>query len=170
MTLTWLGHSCFLVQSQGYQIVLDPYAPDSVPGYLPVCAEADQVLCSHEHRDHHGVEQVTLRQGGTSPFTIETISTWHDDQQGALLVIVPGGDGLNGKGGSAALTQGDLLHAVVVPVLVAAQHLVGLGADGQIARYAVGSIGVQNNLVSLGLHQEAGVAQPCECHIEIPPN
>lgn len=84
MTLTWLGHSCFLVQSQGYQIVLDPYAPDSVPGYLPVCAEADQVLCSHEHRDHHGVEQVTLRQGGTSPFTIETISTWHDDQQGAL--------------------------------------------------------------------------------------
>lgn len=84
MTLTWLGHSCFLVESQGYQIVLDPYAPDSVPGYQPVSAQADQVLCSHEHRDHHGIEQVTLRQGGVSPFTIETISTWHDDQQGAL--------------------------------------------------------------------------------------
>ena len=85
MKLTWLGHSCFLVESQGYRIVFDPYEPDSVPGYLPISVEADQVLCSHEHRDHHGVNQVTLRQGAAaSPFTIRTISTWHDDQQGAL--------------------------------------------------------------------------------------
>lgn len=84
MTLTYLGHSCFLVESQGYQILFDPYEPDSVPGYRPISAQANQVLCSHEHRDHHGVDQVTLRQGGVSPFTVETISTWHDDQQGAL--------------------------------------------------------------------------------------
>lgn len=85
MKLTWLGHSCFLVESQGYRIVFDPYEPDSVPGYLPISVEADQVLCSHEHRDHHGVNQVTLRQSAAaSPFTIRTISTWHDDQQGAL--------------------------------------------------------------------------------------
>ena len=84
MTLTWLGHSCFLVESQGFRLILDPYEPDSVPGYQPISAQADQVLCSHEHRDHHGVDQVTLRQGGASPFTVETISTWHDDQQGAL--------------------------------------------------------------------------------------
>lgn len=84
MTLTYLGHSCFLVESQGYGIVLDPYEPGSVPGYAPVQAQADQVLCSHEHRDHHGVDQVTLRQGAASPFQITTISTWHDDQQGAL--------------------------------------------------------------------------------------
>ncbi len=84
MTLTYLGHSCFLVESHGYQILFDPYEPDSVPGYRPISVQADQVLCSHEHRDHHGVDQVTLRQGGVSPFTVETISTWHDDQQGAL--------------------------------------------------------------------------------------
>lgn len=84
MTLTWLGHSCFLVESQGFRLILDPYEPGSVPGYQPISAQADQVLCSHEHRDHHGVDQVTLRQGGVSPFTVETISTWHDDQQGAL--------------------------------------------------------------------------------------
>lgn len=84
MTLTWLGHSCFLAESQGFRLILDPYEPGSVPGYQPISAQADQVLCSHEHRDHHGVDQVTLRQGGVSPFTVETISTWHDDQQGAL--------------------------------------------------------------------------------------
>lgn len=84
MTLTWLGHSCFLAESQGFRLILDPYEPGSVPGYQPISAQADQVLCSHEHRDHHGVDQVTLRQGEVSPFTVETISTWHDDQQGAL--------------------------------------------------------------------------------------
>lgn len=84
MKLTWLGHSCFKVESEGYSIILDPYAEGSVPGYRPVRETADRVLCSHGHKDHGAVECVTLRQGGTSPFTVETIETWHDDQQGAL--------------------------------------------------------------------------------------
>ncbi len=42
------------------------------------------MLCSHEHRDHNGKEAVTLRQGMNSPFTVRTIDTWHDDQQGTL--------------------------------------------------------------------------------------
>lgn len=84
MKITYLGHSCFRVESQGWTIVLDPYGVDSVPGYRPVQEEADQVLCSHGHRDHGAVEQVALRQGGASPFTVEALDTWHDDQQGAL--------------------------------------------------------------------------------------
>ena len=31
ITITWHGHSCFSVSADGYSIVLDPYAPDSVP-------------------------------------------------------------------------------------------------------------------------------------------
>lgn len=84
MKITYLGHSCFKLESQGYSIVLDPYQDGKVPGYQPVRETADQVLCSHGHGDHCGVENVALRQGGTSPFTVETIETWHDDQQGAL--------------------------------------------------------------------------------------
>lgn len=84
MNITWLGHSCFKIESKGFSIVLDPYQDDKVPGYRPVRETADQVLCSHGHGDHCGVENVTLRQGGTSPFTVETIDTWHDSQQGAL--------------------------------------------------------------------------------------
>lgn len=61
MKLTWLGHSCFIIESQGYRIVLDPYQDGSVPGLAPVRVEADQVLCSHGHGDHCGTECVTLR-------------------------------------------------------------------------------------------------------------
>ena len=47
MKITWLGHSCFKVETKGYVIVLDPYEDGSVPGCLPVREEADEVLCSH---------------------------------------------------------------------------------------------------------------------------
>ena len=83
MKITWLGHSCFAVESQGYRIVLDPYKDGSVPGLAPVRGEADQVLCSHGHDDHCGTECVSLRQGGASPFTVEAIDSWHDDKNGA---------------------------------------------------------------------------------------
>lgn len=83
MNITWLGHSCFAVESQGYRIVLDPYQDGSVPGLAPVRIEADQVLCSHGHSDHCGTEGVSLRRGAPSPFTVETIDTWHDDKNGA---------------------------------------------------------------------------------------
>lgn len=84
MKITWLGHSCFKLESQGYQIILDPYQDGSVPGYRPLRESADQVLCSHGHRDHCAAECVTLRRGAPSPFRIETIAAWHDDQGGAL--------------------------------------------------------------------------------------
>ena len=84
MTITYLGHSCFKVESRGYVVVLDPYEEGSVPGYGPVREEADAVLCSHGHRDHGAVGCVALRQGEVSPFAVETIHTWHDDRQGVL--------------------------------------------------------------------------------------
>ena len=83
MNITWLGHSCFIVESQGYKIVLDPYQDGSVPGLAPLREEANQVLCSHGHSDHCGTECVSLCQGAPSPFMVETIDTWHDDKNGA---------------------------------------------------------------------------------------
>lgn len=83
MKITWLGHSCFIVESQGYKVVLDPYQDGSVPGLAPLREEADQVLCSHSHSDHCGTECVSLRQDALTPFAMETINTWHDDKNGA---------------------------------------------------------------------------------------
>lgn len=81
--LTWLGHSCFIVEKDGFELLFDPYSDGSVPGYDPLRAEADMVLCSHGHKDHNGVEIVTLKEGGENPFQITEISTYHDDTKGS---------------------------------------------------------------------------------------
>ena len=82
MKLTWLGHSCFKVESKGYCIVIDPYADGYVEGFPPLRAEADLVLCTHEHGDHNARSVVTLREGKASPFQITEIASFHDDVQG----------------------------------------------------------------------------------------
>lgn len=85
MKLCYLGHSCFKVESKGYEIVLDPYGAGSVPGLGDLDVEADMCLCSHGHGDHHGTEGVKLREGSErNPFQIEKVESWHDDQKGEL--------------------------------------------------------------------------------------
>lgn len=82
MKITWIGHSCFKVEHKGAAIVVDPYAPGSVPGLGPVEETAQAVLCSHGHGDHGYKEAVTIIPGDMT-MEIETIDSWHDDVQGA---------------------------------------------------------------------------------------
>lgn len=82
--IAWWGHSCYQIESGGYSVVLDPYEDGYVPGCVPVRAEADEVLCSHEHEDHGARQVVKLRNGGVSPFKVDVVHTYHDDRQGAL--------------------------------------------------------------------------------------
>ena len=82
MKLTWLGHSCFVIEEDGYRLLTDPY--HEVDGYPDLHAEAHEILCSHDHFDHNFKEAVTLLPKRESPFTIRTVATFHDDQQGAL--------------------------------------------------------------------------------------
>ena len=56
MKLTWLGHACFLLEEDGYRIVLDPYT--GVAGYPPLHIQAHAVFCSHGHFDHHATDCV----------------------------------------------------------------------------------------------------------------
>lgn len=85
ISLTWHGHSCFTIACGGYSIVVDPYAPGSVPGLPALSLAADQVLCSHSHSDHNAVDRVALRTDGPeNPFHITSIDTFHDDAGGSL--------------------------------------------------------------------------------------
>lgn len=83
MKVTWLGHSCFKVESGGYAILLDPYADGYVQGLGPLRVAANEVLCSHGHGDHNAVDVVDVRPKSPSPFTVTVLDTYHDDARGA---------------------------------------------------------------------------------------
>ena len=82
MTITWLGHSCFILESNGFRVLLDPY--HEVQGLPDIAVEADAVYCSHDHFDHGWTENVRLTTGKENPFTVKEIPTFHDDQGGSL--------------------------------------------------------------------------------------
>lgn len=82
MRISWLGHACFMVEHEGYRVVLDPFC--DVPGCRDTSVEAEKVLCSHGHYDHHYTDGVTLHGGKESPFTVETVATCHDEKGGTL--------------------------------------------------------------------------------------
>lgn len=84
MKITWIGHSCFKIEKNGYALVIDPYKDGSVPGLLPMRERANMVLCSHEHGDHNFRDGVEIIQDSENPFKITEIHTYHDDVQGTL--------------------------------------------------------------------------------------
>ena len=83
MKLIWNGHACFTVETAQGTLVFDPYANGYVPGLADLALTADLVLCSHGHNDHNAAGIVRLT-GNTPDFTVESLSTFHDPEQGAL--------------------------------------------------------------------------------------
>ena len=83
MKLTWMGHSCFLLESGDGSCVFDPYAPGSVPGLSLPELEADMCLCSHGHADHGCAGAVRL-SGKKCALGVEAADTFHDGMRGAL--------------------------------------------------------------------------------------
>ena len=115
MKLTWLGHSCFLLEQDGYRIVTDPYT--GVEGYPPLSVSAHAVCCSHHHFDHDAVDAVTMLPPVESPFTVREVETCHDEQGGALR----GGNTVRvfTAGGVSVAHLGDLGHQLSAEQLTA---------------------------------------------------
>ena len=83
MKLTYYGHSCFILDVEGYKIALDPY--HDVPGYGPLSIEANEVLPSHDHFDHGFVEAVKLDpKARPEGLKVTEIHSFHDPEGGKL--------------------------------------------------------------------------------------
>ena len=82
MKITWLGHSCFKIESDGYSIVIDPYEDDSVPGLGPVREKANKVLCTHGHSDHNAEHNVEVLPAAEPKISVIDFETYHDDAEG----------------------------------------------------------------------------------------
>ena len=84
MKITWLGHSCFRIESKGYSIITDPYEDGYVPGLMPPSETADYCFCSHDHGDHNAADLITIRKNASSnPFSFKFIDSFHDHHEGA---------------------------------------------------------------------------------------
>ena len=108
MTITWLGHACFLLESGGYRVILDPCK--GVPGVKNTAGEANAVYCSHTHFDHCYTDEIRIVEGATSPFTVRKIASFHDDARGAKR----GANTIRALGaeGVTVVHLGDLGHAL----------------------------------------------------------
>lgn len=115
MKLTWLGHACFLLETEGYRIVTDPYT--DVEGYPPLAVSAHAVYESHDHFDHNAVDRVTLLPERPCPFTVREVRTCHDDQGGVLRG--PNTVRVFTAGGVSVAHLGDLGHQLTAEQLAA---------------------------------------------------
>lgn len=81
--LIYLGHSSFLIISNNYSLVVDPYQNGSVPNLrFPKIEEVDKVICSHEHSDHNAREMVKIK-ASQKEVKVTSIRVPHDRENGA---------------------------------------------------------------------------------------
>ena len=80
--IIYLGHASFLLQSNDYSVVLDPYLDESVPGLqFPRGLVVDKVFCSHRHFDHCGVDLVGIKENSQDVPVIKAVVP-HDHEGG----------------------------------------------------------------------------------------
>ena len=88
MKIRWLGHACFLIDSNEVRLLTDPY-DESVP-YTFLETPVDIVTVSHGHFDHNAVHRVPGEHAmieATGTFNvrgvpIRGIASFHDDREG----------------------------------------------------------------------------------------
>ena len=56
MKITYIEHSCFMIETKGKVIVIDPYMknPENIINKFPQLLNADFIILSHGHEDHTG--------------------------------------------------------------------------------------------------------------------
>ena len=82
MKITYLGHSCFLIEGEQMSVVTDPFKDI---GYDVERVKADYCTISHSHFDHNNFEGVNAKTIITKSHPeFLAIDTYHDERLGAL--------------------------------------------------------------------------------------
>ncbi len=115
ISISWLGHSVWLLESKDHRILIDPFLTDNPKASKkPAEVEADTILISHGHFDHvQDAAEIANRCRATLVANYE-IATWFAKQHGVEQTI-----GMN-IGGTAKLPFGKVfmtpaLHSSQLP-------------------------------------------------------
>jgi L-ascorbate metabolism protein UlaG (beta-lactamase superfamily) len=91
MRIKWLGHACFVIESnQGIKVLTDPYKVEKNIKYTTIDEEADIILVSHDHWDHNNTsvvkgDPVIINKSGKKKIkgiSITGVSSYHDNSMG----------------------------------------------------------------------------------------
>lgn len=127
VTLTWLGHATWLIESpQGKRILVDPWLEGN-----PACpaeykgdklGELDLIICTHGHGDHVGDLIPVAKRTGATVVGIYDLTTWAQSK-GVENAI--GGN----KGGTIQVEglKVTLVHAVHSSSMMEDQHNIDMG-------------------------------------------
>lgn len=94
MEITYIGHSCFKIKGKDVSIIIDPYDPKI--GYKLPKLEADVLLTTHDHFDHHNVN-------GVSGYKLLIEGPGEYEVNGAFIYGIPAAH--DEKGGAERGTQ-----------------------------------------------------------------
>lgn len=85
VNITYYGHACFMLESSGYRVVIDPYKDGMVAGMPDLHLRANAVYGSHGHADHNWFAAVELQELDQKiPYKLTELTTPHDPEGGAL--------------------------------------------------------------------------------------
>ena len=139
MRVTYFGHSCFLVETAGARLVLDPYFTGN-----PVCSakvadiKCDYVLVSHGHEDHSCDALELARQCGAVIIANFEIAEYFSAKGVQTHGMNPGG-GFNFPFGRVKLTLAhhtSSFEAGLNPLYMGAPCGLLIQADGRTVYHA----------------------------------
>ena len=75
--LTWYGHACFLIETDGTRLLTDPFfTGNSLAPVRADAVEADYILISHGHGDHVGDAVAIAKRTGATVISNFEIQNW----------------------------------------------------------------------------------------------
>lgn len=87
MKITYLGHSCFLIETKSKKLLLDPFispnpmAVDSLPAMFQADQiMADYILLTHGHQDHMADAEAIAKRTGAKIISNYEIVTWFGEK------------------------------------------------------------------------------------------
>jgi L-ascorbate metabolism protein UlaG (beta-lactamase superfamily) len=77
--ITWIGHSAFMINTDGYQILVDPFLKGNPATSLkPEEIQADYILITHGHGDHLGDTSEIAKRTGATIISNAEICDWYE--------------------------------------------------------------------------------------------
>jgi len=114
--LTWLGHSTWLLETDGHRVIVDPFLSDNPSATVEAdeFSDCSHVLITHGHFDHIADATKIASASGATVIAIYEIAQWFSDKQKIENTI-----GMN-IGGEAVLPFGTVkmvpaLHSNSLP-------------------------------------------------------